>query len=171
MTRQHTGRNVKSGDKERPRIVVIGLGNDYRGDDAAGPVLARRLAEEGQTGVDVSIMTSAFDLLGAWQDADAAIVLDAMDLGEKSAGRICRFEYPDEFFSENTLIASTHSLGLADITELAHRLDRLPPTLIVYGIAGRSFDIGTPLSPAVECKLDEVLRRVIDEITLLAGNP
>jgi len=154
----------------RPRIVVAGLGNDYRGDDAAGPVLARRMAEQCLTGVDASVMTSAFDLLGAWQDADAAIVLDAMDLGEKSAGRICRFEYPDQCLSETALIASTHSLGLADVTELARQLDRLPRRLIVYGIAGQSFDIGTSLSPAVECKLDEVLSRVVDEITLLARN-
>jgi hydrogenase maturation protease len=155
----------------RPRIVVIGLGNAYRGDDAVGLILARRIAARAIPGVGVRIEMSGLDVLKTWQGADVAIIIDAMDLGEQRAGRICRFEYPHNFFSEDILVTSTHSLSFSGVVELANILNQLPPRLIVYGIAGERFTMGTGLSPALNRKVDDALRRIVEEIGSLCREP
>lgn len=166
MQKEMPQRN-RRGAARAPRIVVIGLGNAYRGDDAVGPLLARRLAARCLPGIDVAVVHSSVDVLAAWQGADAAVILDAMDLGAKGAGQIRRFEYPDDFFSEDIFPASTHALGLASVVQLAHRLSQLPPRLVVYGIAGRSFTIGTSLSPAVRRNVKTAADRVLKELASL----
>ncbi len=50
---------------------------------------------------------------------------------------------------------STHGFGVAQAIELARALNQLPKHLRIYGIEGRQFEIGAPVSPevlaAVEC--------------------
>jgi len=72
------------------RAVVVGLGNAYRGDDGVGPavaaLVARTLTRSDGTGtsaadgltVDVLAgLPDPMDLLGRWDDAELAVVVDA----------------------------------------------------------------------------------------------
>jgi hydrogenase maturation protease len=43
-------------------------------------------------------------------------------------------------------------------------LGRLPARLVVYGIEGRDFTQGEGLSPEVDAAIDEVVRRVTEEV-------
>jgi hydrogenase maturation protease len=58
---------------------------------------------------------------------------------------------------------STHTLGVGEAIALATAIDRLPPRLVVYGIAGQRFGLGEPLSPSVQSVLAEVASRVLAE--------
>ena len=62
--------------------LVIGLGNDYRHDDAVGRVVARRLkAIEGD---DVRVVEESGEgaaLIEAWKGADFVILIDAVHSG------------------------------------------------------------------------------------------
>lgn len=66
-----------------PRTVVIGVGNELRGDDGFGVAVARRLRGRPlPEGVVVrELGTRAFDLALALLEADVAIVVDAVERG------------------------------------------------------------------------------------------
>ena len=125
------------------RLLVIGVGQEFRGDDAAGLLIARRLRE--MLGPEVAILEksgAAGDLLAAWQGADAVILADAVR-GGGPPGKIYRFPVheaalPAELFPA----ASTHAWGVAQAVALGQVLRQLPPFLVVYGIEGRDFGLG-----------------------------
>jgi hypothetical protein len=64
-------------ERPRPYIVVAGLGNEYRRDDGAGPVTAARIVAQ-LPAEDIGPVVDPLELLGRWDDADLAIVIDAV---------------------------------------------------------------------------------------------
>jgi hydrogenase maturation protease len=126
--------------------VVVGVGNDWRGDDAAGLVVARRLREAGIPTVEVGGDPAA--LLDAWAGASHAIVVDAVRSGA-APGTVHRLDagrLPDGLRA-----ASTHALGLAEAVALARTLGRVPARLEIYGIEAGEAEIAAGLTPAVAC--------------------
>ena len=139
-----------------PRLVVVGIGNAARGDDAAGLIAARRLDGLEHEGDPVG-------LLDAWRDAEVAVVIDAVRSGAPP-GTVHRFDasrspLPAALLRSST---STHAVGLAEAIELGRALARLPPRLIVYGIEGERFDAGAGLTPAVAAAVGAVAAAVRD---------
>jgi hydrogenase maturation protease len=116
------------------------VGNAWRGDDAAGLVVARRLGGLRHEG-------DAVGLLDAWAGAGHAIVVDAAASGAP-AGTIHRFDAAAPL-PAHALRSSTHAFGVADAVELARSLGRLPARLDVYAIEGADFTLGAGLSPPV----------------------
>jgi hydrogenase maturation protease len=149
----------------QPRqILVIGLGNDYRGDDAVGRVVARRVRAIGDDKVQVVEESGeGAALIESWNGADLAILIDAVHSGGAPGTIHCfdaaRQPIPNSFFHY-----STHAFGVAEAVELARALDRLPARLIVYGIEGKTFDAGAGLSSEAEAAAREVLRRVREDL-------
>ena len=63
-------------------IKIIGVGNAWRGDDAAGLLVARRLRQENLPQVEIAESPGTGDsILSAWQDAARVIVVDAVVAG------------------------------------------------------------------------------------------
>jgi hydrogenase maturation protease len=143
-----------------PRKLVIGLGNPGRGDDAVGPLLARRLELTGLPGWAV-IETEADGaaLLELWRGAEAVIVIDAGRSGAPP-GTIHRLDARTQPIPGQLALSSSHAVGLAEAIELARVWNELPPNFIVYAIEGCNFTVGAQLSPAVETAADEVQERV-----------
>ena len=134
-------------------MLIVGYGNRGRGDDGAGAMVAGRLQE---LGMDAEICTGdAFSLIGAW-NSDDVVVVDAMVTGAPAGtvrlwnGRQVRFQ--------GSPAASTHGLGVAEAIELARALGRLPQRLRVFGIEGRSFAIGSDISPEVMHAVEKITR-------------
>lgn len=131
---------------------VIGIGNRWRSDDAAGLEVARRVG--GEEVADAAALVDALARAG-----DGAVVVDAARSGA-SPGTVHRFaaeDVPVGVFSA----ASTHALGLEDALELARALGTLPAGVTVIGIEGASFEPGGVLSPEVE----RAVERVVEEVT------
>ena len=150
--------------------VVIGVGNADRGDDAAGLVIARRLAARRLPGVTVVESDGeAGGLLDAWSGMDLVVVVDATS-GAGRPGSVHRYEAARRPLPAALRHASTHSLGLAAAVELARALNELPPRLVVVGIEGRDFGTGAAVSPDVRQALDGALDLVTKEIDG-AGSP
>ena len=145
-------------------VLIIGIGNEYRGDDGAGLVVARRIKELNLH--DVRLMEASGEgaaLMEAWQGAEAVILIDAVYSGG-TPGTIYRFDARAESISAKFFHYSTHAFSVAEAIELARALDQLPPRLIVYGIEGQRFDAGVGLSAAVERATQEVVRRLLREM-------
>jgi hydrogenase maturation protease len=149
----------------RPRtVLIIGLGNELRGDDGAGVrVIDRLRADAPAAGIAVCARQGEpTELLNAWEDADAIVLVDTMRSGAP-AGTVRRFDASSRPLpTPLRASSSTHALGLGETVELARSVDRLPGTVIVYGVEGFAFEAGDTLSPQVQTVVaglaDEVLR-------------
>ena len=145
-------------------MLVIGVGNAYRRDDAAGLVAARRLCEAARA--DVLLREASGEgtaLMAAWEEAEAVILIDAVRSGAP-AGTIYRLDARAEAVPQAWFRYSTHAFSVAEAIALARALNRLPPRLIVFAIEGKHFDAGASLSPEVERAVKELVRRGIEEI-------
>ena len=142
------------------RVLVIGVGNRFRGDDAAGPAVAEGLDSEGIDAIEHA--GDGMQLMALWDGADRVIIVDAMR-GGLAPGTIQRFDAVLERLDETTFTHFSHEIGVAAGVELARTLGRLPSRLIVYGIEGRSFGLGDALSPDVARAVKETVRRIVAE--------
>ena len=148
----------------RGAAVVIGVGNEIRGDDAAGLIVARRLRERAATrAVVLACEADPAGLLDAWLDAALAIIVDTVVSGAEP-GTVQRFDVSAVPLPARLAGSSTHALWVAEAIELARALHRLPPRTVVYGIEGSSFSTGAPLGETVERAVDETLTRVVAEL-------
>ena len=149
---------------ERPRRLVIGIGNCERGDDAAGREVARLLCD----GIpdDVELIEhdgEATALLAQLEGASVAIIVDACISGAP-AGTVHRFDVSAAPLPQVRFGLSTHGLGLAEALELARAMRQLPPRSIVYALEASQFNSGAGLSRPVRMSLRDTADRVIAEL-------
>lgn len=148
-------------------ILVVGIGNPHRGDDAVGVLVARRL--QALQLPDVSVIESNGDaskLMAAWENYPAVILIDAVVSGQKT-GTLYKWFVDSEPIPSEIFAASTHSLGIAQAIELARSLDQIPPQMIVYGIEIHSLEPESGLSPKLNSSFEEIVTRIQHDLTNL----
>lgn len=109
-----------------PRVLVIGIGNTYRGDDGAGLAVAEWL--RGTAPPDVGVVRhegEPISLLDTWDQVPVVYLVDAMASGAEP-GSICRFDAADGLLTAGLRPRGSHALGVADAIELGRVLGRLP---------------------------------------------
>jgi len=147
----------------KPGLVVLGIGNTFRHDDGVGIFVARRISRE--VGDLISVfdnMRDTADLMGAWQGANEAVVVDAVSSeGSPQPGTIYRIEVGGQPVPEDIFHYSTHNLSISEAIELSRALGTLPPHLTICGIEGENFEIGTGLSPQVEEAAEKVVQTIV----------
>jgi hydrogenase maturation protease len=152
------------------RVVVIGLGNRVRGDDAAGLEAVRWLRRAAPAGVEVvEHEGDAAALLDHWQGAALAVVVDAVRAGGQP-GSLHRLEVvpgreAGSGIADRAWQVSSHALGLAEAVALAGALGRLPGRLVLVGIEGASFSAGDALSPPVAATVERAAAEVLALVT------
>jgi hydrogenase maturation protease len=153
-------------------IKVIGVGNAWRGDDAAGLLIARCLQQEKLSQVEISENPgTAGALADAWKGAHAVILVDAVVSGGKP-GSIYRVDAHAQKTSFPVFRSlSSHGWGVAEVLALGRLFHDLPPVLIIYGIEGENFSLGEGLSPTVAAVIPEAVRRISREVEALSNPP
>ena len=143
------------------QVVVIGVGNDFRGDDAAGLLAARRLhACRGVRTVEHT--RDGLSLMEHWRPTDRVVVVDALCSGH-APGTVFRFDATAGPVPGDAGWVSSHTPGVAEGIETARILGRLPATLTVYGIEAAQVDPGADVSPAVAAAVEEVALAILEE--------
>jgi hydrogenase maturation protease len=145
-------------------VVVIGVGNPDRGDDAAGRRVAAAL--RGVVPAGVVVMESDGDpttIMDAWTGADRAVLVDAM-VSDSRPGTVRRFDATETPLPVSVHLPSTHGMGAAEAVELARSLGRLPPRVLVYGIEGSAFHPGAEMTQAVSDAVDVAKGMVLAEV-------
>lgn len=151
------------------QTVIVGIGNEYRRDDAAGLIAARRLRTVVASDVHVHDgIADGLDLINLWDGAGYVIVIDSMLSGAKP-GTIRRFDalatpLPAEIFRS----ISTHLVNIPDAVSLAQAIGKLPQSLTVYGIESADMRYGIGLTPAVQDGVDAVTGTINYELRNLA---
>jgi hydrogenase maturation protease len=144
--------------------TLIGIGNQFRSDDAVGLIVARRVRAEAPQSVQVvELQGEAFALLDLWDEADTVVLIDAVASGVRP-GTIYRFEAHTQPIPSACFHGSTHGLSVAEAIELARALKQLPRRVIVYGVEAQHFGAGIALSPAVAQAVPSVVERILQEV-------
>jgi len=150
------------------RVLVIGCGNLLRGDDAAGPVLVRRMwdrglpegvlcADGGTGGMDV-----AFQMRGV----PKVILVDACTSGSEPG---TLFEVPGSEVENLPPLAgiNLHAFRWDHAIAFARWLlkDDYPADVTAYLIEGERFEVGEPLSPKVDAAVDRLVDLLLTKLT------
>jgi len=137
-------------------VLVIGIGNPSRGDDAIGPLAIERL--EALTLPEVELLTDfqlqveyALDLVGRRE----VLFIDAAAAG------------PEPFSFEAVqpradTSATSHVLSPAAVLDAYRRVTDAPlPAAYVLGVRGYAFELGADLSSEAAANLDAALRMLV----------
>ncbi|HMD51105.1 MAG TPA: hydrogenase maturation protease, partial [Solirubrobacteraceae bacterium] len=114
-------------------VVVIGIGNELRGDDAAGLQIVRLLRGRARAG-GIAVHEHEGEplaLIEVWDGARGVVLVDAARSGAPP-GTIHRLDASQQPVGPRLpRSSSTHGVGLAEAIELARSLDRLPQSVLL----------------------------------------
>ena len=149
--------------------MVIGVGNEFRRDDGAGPTVVARL--RGQLPDDVCLLVSDGEparLIEAWAGAPLAVIVDAVRAEPAVPGRLHRLvlHRPGAATAPPT---SSHGLGLDCAIGLARALDRMPGMLVLHAVEVAEVGQGTGLTPAVAATIGTLAAAVRQDLDRLRG--
>ena len=147
----------------RAQLRIVGLGNRWRSDDAAGLAVARRLAGTVPGAEVLEHEGEPTSLLDAWEGADALWLVDAVSSGA-APGTLHRFDLNQAALPATLARGSTHHVSLAETVELARAVGRLPERAVLYGIEGARFETGEALSREVEAAVGEAAEAIREEV-------
>lgn len=153
------------------RVVVIGVGNALRGDDAAGLAVAEQIRASVPDDVAVRICEEEpTRLIDAFGEADVAFLIDAVSTGAP-AGTVHRFDASDGPVPSLDRRSSTHALGIGQALELARALGRLPSRTVVFGVEGSDFVAREGMTPAVADGVAQVSATLLKEVAACTRRP
>lgn len=164
-----------------PRVLVFGLGQPDRGDDAVGPRVVEQVAEQvaepvgaraGRPGViRTGTGTEPLTLLDLLAPGDALVLVDAVRTGA-GPGTVLLRDLVTDPLPATGAPASGHLIGLDQVLALARSLDRLTGPVVLVGVEAAGFDHGAGLSPAVAAALPAAVGTVLAVLAALPdGGP
>jgi hydrogenase maturation protease len=139
----------------RPDILVVGYGNELRGDDGIGPRVAAEIAARALPGVRVLALRQLTpELAGPLAKARLAVFIDARGPGEGAPVQM-HAVVPG---AGGGLLS--HATGAAGLLSLALALfGRAPPAWLVT-VVGESFALGDGLSPSAIGRVEAAVLQV-----------
>jgi hydrogenase 3 maturation protease len=142
---------------------VLGVGNRERGDDAAGPAIAERLAERGVAAIDAGNAPENYLGRLARLEPDEVLVIDAVDIGAEPGA--VKLLAPEELGGG---ALSTHAAGLGPLAEYV----RGACGASCHVLAVQPLALAGGLSPAVRDAVERIAASPIwPELTCGAGPP
>jgi hydrogenase maturation protease len=145
--------------------LIIGVGNEFRCDDAAGIIAAKKLKD--LLSDDIAVFESDGDgakIMDVWNGHSNVILIDAVSFGT-SPGTVHIINANEKEFPKETAIHSSHMFSVAEAIETSRVLNKLPESIIIYGIEGKSYELGKNVSDEVKQSVDKVVSEIQKEIT------
>ena len=140
---------------------VIAIGSPH-GDDQVAWRLAERLRSRPELSKNVITLNEPLRLLDHLDGCDRLVILDAC-YGNAVPGTVTRLEWPDERIQIRHA-HSSHGFGPEGALQLAEKLDRMPPNVVLFGIEIGSCAPGDSVSEAVESALGVLESTVLLEM-------
>ncbi|KXB01034.1 hypothetical protein AKJ44_03010 [candidate division MSBL1 archaeon SCGC-AAA261F17] len=149
--------------EEVDRITVVGVGNDLRGDDAAGVKVVRNLKEELNSHklLIIDAGPAPENFISKIRDFNPThvILIDAVDFGEEP-GKIAHVN-PEDIVGQAT---STHRLPLSIL--MNYLRERTGAEVILIGIQSAQVKMGSEMTAQVE----EGVRELVGFLTRKFGS-
>lgn len=154
------------------KVCVVGVGRPRHGDDAAGLLVARRLARGGACPAQIMEETgSGMALLDAMHGADVLLVVDAaLDEEGPPVGTWHRFElgHKEQVGLESTL-RDSHTLTLGAMLRLGAALYGPPPEVHIYALFGKHFAPECDPCPEVAAAVEQVAEAIEQQVRQMTG--
>lgn len=149
---------------ERTAITIVGVGNEFRGDDAVGLMVLQQLKGNLPAGARTIELTGDQSyLLELMRSTDAMIIVDAVQ-SSAPAGTIFRVDAGQGPAPKEFLSFSTHSFDSVNAVELARALGSLPGIMLIYGIVGKDFSYTTRRTAEAVEAVEIVRARILNDI-------
>lgn len=146
------------------KIIVIGVGNPFRGDDGVGWAIIDALEGKVSKNVDLrKIRGELGDFLEYFENYPAVYLIDAC-VGDSPVGSWQRIDALRDPLGLERTQTSTHGFGISQAVSMAKALNQLPSKLIIYGINGDRYNLSNELSPPVEKAIEEVIPELLKEL-------
>jgi hydrogenase maturation protease len=156
---------------DKPRIVVLGVGNQLFQDEGVGVHVVNTLLENKLSYPNLEIVDGGTCPEFAYlvEGADKLIVVDAVEGGEKP-GTIYRFGI-DDVKQDFPIRMSLHQMGLIDNLRMLSIVGKQPKSVIIIGIEPKTIRLGMELSPEIQGKIPEIVRLVRNELEHVISSP
>jgi hydrogenase maturation protease len=136
-------------------ILVIGFGNEWRGDDGAGPEVSRRIDALGLPGVQtLELHQLAPEVAARLATVERAVFVDACNQPQSVPVVI----EPIETGEAGSL--TSHLCDPGSLLKLSRLLYGRAPQAWMVSIAAEQFGYGAPLTQAVQCHCNEAVSRI-----------
>jgi hydrogenase maturation protease len=155
------------------RILIVGIGNDFLGDDGFGVELARRLARDpAPAGVTVSeVGVRSLHLAYAMLDRpDLLLVLDAVRRGERP-GTVYLIDVSALGAASPQEIPATFGMSIDTVVTACWTLGGKSPPILLVGCEPDFIGERTGLSPAVTGALPRAEQLVRATVARWLGRP
>lgn len=141
--------------EQTPKVAFVGIGNEFRGDDAVGVYVVQQLKPLAEGREDLMVYESASipeSCTGPIKryDPDLVILIDAA-LMSASPGTI---QWIDPLAIEG-LAFSTHSFPLRMLAQ--YLIDETGCEIRFIGVEPDELDFDTPMTPAVQAAADQLV--------------
>ena len=148
------------------RLLIVGIGQAFRGDDAVGVEIVRCWQiEHPETAAQPSVQVElsglpGLNLLTLFEDVDNAILVDAVISGGKP-GSLYELTSAD-LANFGPGEASAHGWGVAETLALAETLgdERMPKEVHILAMEVEDVSPGSQLSPVVEAAIPAAIQRL-----------
>ena len=147
---------------EPAHTLVLGCGNDLRGDDALGPMVIDRVASLLADRDDVTVEVCCGltpELADTLSRVDRLIFVDCAAQGDP--GVVQRTALMPQ---RNADIACVHLLDLPALLTWTQHLFGRAPSAIAFSVAGERFELSESLSPRVAAAMPELVDAVLAEL-------
>lgn len=148
---------------------MLGVGNILLKDEGVGVRVVEEIQRRYTIPEDVRIVdggTQGLWLMSTIQEADRLIVVDAV-LGRQEPGTIYRLER-DDLPKGLRAKQSAHDSDLVESLNLCTLLETGPKSVVVVGIEPEDIQpYGLELTATIASKVDDLIGRVIGELSLL----
>lgn len=147
------------------RILVYGIGNPYRCDDAAGIKVAEQLAKKiSKSNIDVKWGSiDGVAILDEIVGYDRVIFIDSVKTEKGDAGNICKIN-PASFSNVHSF--SSHGINFVAALEFGKKFDlKMPEQTDIYAIEIEDSDTFTEeCTPKVAAAIPKLVEAIISEI-------
>ena len=151
------------------RALIGGIGNVLLGDDGVGPYVIRRLESmyAFEQSVEIADLgTPALDLTHQIVGLDGLILVDSV-ASDDPPGTLLLYRKEDILSETPAQRLDPHSPALSECLMTAAMLGASPRHVLLVGIAGKCYEPGNALSPAVEEAVGSAIEAILQELQRL----
>lgn len=144
--------------------LVLALGNDIMGDDAAAIVASGMLKEQFAEYADFNdTMEAGLALMDIMAGYDRILLLDTIITGRHEPGTVLEFSQ-DDF--RKVVGPSPHYMGLPEIIQLADRMSvSFPPVICIIALEiERPVDFAETLSPGIKDAIPSFVQKAAETL-------
>ena len=150
------------------RVLVAGLGNVLRGDDAIGPYAIKQLQARYEFPPDVELAdlgTPGLELALHLSSADYVLIIDAL----RGVAPGALVVYDDHAITsaaqaKTGVRLDAHSAALGEALVIARLRSEHPRELRLVGLGGAGFDFGTGMTPSIRAQVPALVAAAIEQL-------